>query len=189
MTTINVFPEKPVTSAVIPLQTGYFNHIFSLVSKAEKSISICQYVFSTNKTRNWQRSNKILKSLVSAAARGVELRVLFDRPKLNSPNIRSNIRTVDALREGNIIAKCLAVNKALHIKMLIIDKKIFLAGSHNLTDSSLYSPYELSFECRDEYMVNCAGIYFECLWNGNLSQDYRSAVEDMAYQRKKKFYG
>jgi len=188
LSSIEIFPEVEVLVKTVPLQTCYFNHVNNLIRGAKNSIWICQYVFSTNVARRWQRSNKILKALISSAGRGVELRVLFDRPRLNSPNIRSNIRTVETLRDANIIVRCLAVNKCLHIKMVVFDKRVFLAGSHNLTDSSLYSPFELSFECRDDYLVNAAVIYFECLWNGNLSQPYSEALEEMAYGNRQKIF-
>ena len=175
MTDVQIFPNHEITLKTTPHQTSYYSRVSELIRSAKTSISICQYVFSISKSRAWQRSNKIFNLLVSAHERGVLVNVLFDRPKRHSPNINSNQTTVAALKEYGINPRCLAVNRTLHIKLLIFDSSLFLAGSHNLTDSSLYSPFELTFECRDDFLVNSAIIYFNCLFNGSMSEPYEDA--------------
>jgi len=176
MSTLTLFPKEQITMVAAPHQSSYYHRLLDLIEQSKQSILICQYVFSTSTKRNWERSNKILKALIDAKKRGIEVEILFDRPKPHTPNSLTNARTAIKLSENDINVRCLSVLKTLHLKMVIIDRKLFLAGSHNITNSSLYSPFELSFECSDEYLVNCAVVYFHALFNGTLSEPYMDAL-------------
>ncbi|MCJ7805604.1 phospholipase D-like domain-containing protein [Patescibacteria group bacterium] len=177
MTDVKMFPQKEISLNATPYQSGYYDRLQELISLATSSILFCQYVFSVSETRYWQRSNKILNSIFAAHLRGIEIKVLFDRPRPHSPNLRSNINTFYKLNSKGIDVRCLTVLRTLHIKMIIFDQRVFLAGSHNLTDSSLYSPFELTFECRDDFLVNSAISYFNCLFNGSLSEPFENSLK------------
>lgn len=111
----------------------------------------------------------------------MQIQVLLDRPKVQSPNAGANIRTAQALQRASVPVRCLSITQALHVKLIIIDKTTLFAGSHNLTNSSLYSPFELTFETTDPFLANSATLYFECLWNGHLSEDFFSVVKGMTH--------
>lgn len=186
MTEIRIFPQTELNIKTIPHQSDYFSRLQYLITNSKESILICQYVFSVSETRNWQRSNKILNSILVAHSRGTDIKVLFDRPRYMKPNLKTNIHTYEKLARAGIDVRCLFLQKTLHIKFLIFDRTIFLAGSHNLTDSSLYSPFELTFECWDDFMVNSAVTYFNCLFNGTMSEPFSTALENMTHERRKK---
>lgn len=179
MTEITIFPKTELTIKTIPHQSDYYSRINYLIQNSTESILICQYVFSVSASRNWQRSNKILSSIIEAHKKGVEIKVLFDRPRPSKPNLKTNAHTYEHLNAAGIDVRCLFLQKTLHIKFLIFDRTIFLAGSHNLTDSSLYSPFELTFECWDPFMVNSAVNYFNCLFNGPMSEPFEAALQDL----------
>ena len=176
MSEVQIFPQKEISLRATPHQSGYYDRLQVLIAEATQSILFCQYVFSVSESRHWQRSNKILNSIFDAHLRGIEIKILFDRPRVHSPNLRTNINTFYKLNSKGIDVRCLSVLRTLHIKMIIFDQKVFLAGSHNLTDSSLYSPFELTFECRDDFLVNSAIIYFNCLFNGPLSEPFENSL-------------
>lgn len=176
MSEVKIFPTCEVSFTACPLQTLYFDKLHTHILHSKTEIQMCQYVFSVSETNPSHRSGKILRAITDAAARGVDVKILFDRPKPHAPNHKANIRTAEILKYNNINPRCLSVVQTLHIKMVIIDQGVFLAGSHNLTNSSLYSPYELTFECLDPVIINSASIYFECLWNGQLSEPFFDAL-------------
>lgn len=187
MTEVTIFPQTELTLKATPYQTGYYDRLQELIRKASQSILLCQYVFSVSDTRHWQRSNKILDSILDAHLRGIEVKVLFDHPRVHSPNLKSNINTFEKLNSKGIDVRCLLLMKTLHIKLIIFDQHVFLAGSHNLTDSSLYSPFELTFECRDDFLVNSAIIYFNCLFNGVMSEPFENSlrsINDARFKRR-----
>jgi phosphatidylserine/phosphatidylglycerophosphate/cardiolipin synthase-like enzyme len=176
MSDVQIFPTDVLSFHASAHQTGYYLRLAEAIRSARINVQTCQYVFSTSPSRPWQRSNKIMGALKDANLRGVSIQALFDRPKAKSPNLHSNITTARALADAGITPRCLAVTKTLHIKLIIVDHKFFFAGSHNLTNSSLYSPFELSFECHDPFMTNAAVVYFNCLWNGPLSENFFDAL-------------
>ena len=179
MSTVELFSDEVVKFEGRALQTGYYKRVEELLVGARVSVWLCQYVFAASEKRGWQRSTRILKAVLAAGLRGVDVRVLFDRPRPGAPNAGSNIRTWRSLEMGNVEVRCLAVNKTLHVKLVIVDREVLLAGSHNLTNSSLYSPFELSWECVDSYLVNSAALYFQCLWNGSLSEPFSDGFKRM----------
>lgn len=176
---LEIFPVGPRPFTALPHQTLYYRNLTDRIRTASKSIRLCQYVLAVSPTRQWQRSNKILNDLIDASARGVDLRILYDRPKFRSPNLHSNVASFRILHKKGIAVRCLSLTKTLHIKLIIIDGDVFFAGSHNLTNQSLYSPFELSWECSDPFMVNAATIYFDALFNGSMSEPYSEAFRKM----------
>jgi phosphatidylserine/phosphatidylglycerophosphate/cardiolipin synthase-like enzyme len=170
-----MFPEGGVEFYGWPLQTSYFSRVIELSRKARLGICVAQYVFGVSSSREWQRSNKVFNELVYAHRRGVKVSVLLDRPREHAPNTRANMGCAKRFFEEGVEVRALAVPRTLHLKMLVFDNEFFLAGSHNLTSSSLYSPFELTFECRDPVLVNAAGIYFSALWNGRMSEPFFDA--------------
>jgi len=179
MTDLWMFPGGEVKFYGWPLQTSYFTRVIELTRKARVFIYVCQYVFGVSSTRDWQRSNKVFKALVGAKRNGVEVKVLLDGPRERSPNVRTNITCAQRFKDEGIEVRCLNVNKTLHLKFLIFDNEFFLAGSHNLTNSSLYSPFELTFECEDGVLVNAASIYFQAMFNGAMSVPFFDAFKEM----------
>lgn len=176
MSDIQIFPCQTLSVYACPHQTTYYDSLLNKIRKSTKSILCAQYVFSSGHTRAWQRSSKIMAAILDANLRGVTIQVLLDRPKPHSPNARTNIQTALLLQEKGVDVRTLIVSKTLHIKLIIIDTHTFFAGSHNLTNSSLYSPFELSWECIDPFLTNSAIAYFQCLWNGQLSEPYTAAL-------------
>jgi len=183
LTDFQIFKEGFGDVSGTPLQTNFYIRILELARKSKKSINLIQYVFGISENREWQRSNKFLKALVEAKRRGVEIRVIFDRPRVHAPNTKTNIKCALRLKEFGIETRALAIHKTLHLKMVIFDREIFLAGSHNLTNSSLYSPFELSFEYSGKEIVGAAECYFLRLWNEGISEPFFESVEKMGKAR------
>jgi len=162
--TILTFPTTEAHANIIPLQTHYFDFLHSLLTHSQQSIEMCQYVFSATGSRDWQRSEKIFRAIVDAHDRGVDVSIIFDQPKPRSPNARANLKTIQRLSFAGIQPRSPSFASTLHVKIIIIDKRHLLTGSHNLTNSSLYSPFELSFYTNSNDLVHPATLYFASLW-------------------------
>lgn len=179
MTDLKIYPEGGVEFHGWPLQTDYFSRVIELTRRANKSVALVQYVFGVSPSREWQRSNKVFRELVNAHKRGIKVSVLLDRPRIHGPNARANMGVANRFKEAGIEVRALNIHKTLHLKMIVFDNEVMMAGSHNLTNSSLYSPFELTFECRDPVLAHSAGIYFQALWNGAMSEPFFDAVNRM----------
>jgi phosphatidylserine/phosphatidylglycerophosphate/cardiolipin synthase-like enzyme len=73
-----------------------------------------------------------VKALVGARKRGVDVRVITDRERLNDPNQR---RAVSVIREAGIPVKVNRHDGLMHLKQVVADDEINANGSMNHTTS------------------------------------------------------
>ena len=96
--------------------------IANLISKAEKSIYVQAYGFT---------SGEIAKALINARNRGVEVRVLLDKS-----NIGAKYSKMRDLRKAGIEVLIDEVSGIAHNKTIIIDASLIITGSFNFTTSA-----------------------------------------------------
>ncbi len=112
-------------------------HIERLIKNSKKSIDIAMYNFG---------HKKFAKFLNKAYKRGVEVNIFYDK------------KTVDF---KNIEAKKL--DKKLHTKIAIFDKKIVVFGSPNWTKKSFNKNYEVLYITDDKKIVLQFNEFFKGL--------------------------
>jgi phosphatidylserine/phosphatidylglycerophosphate/cardiolipin synthase-like enzyme len=134
-----------------------------LISHAHKNIDIAMYSFT----------NKIfLKVLKKAARKGVKIRIVADKSSNSNQKHYSIVPQLAKLR--NIEVHLLSGKSngryragIMHIKLLIVDKKIVAFGSANYTYSAFHKNYELLY-INDDYRFTKRFIsIFEKLWHAN----------------------
>ena len=96
--------------------------IANLISKAEKSIYVQAYGFT---------SGEIAKALINARNRRVEVRVLLDKS-----NIGAKYSKMRDLRKAGIEVLIDEVSGIAHNKIIIIDGSAVITGSFNFTTSA-----------------------------------------------------
>ena len=80
----------------------------------------------------------IFEGLLSAAARGVKIRVVQNTPTREMPDIDSQLlATMGAAEVRNLSIMALTSYGILHTKMLVVDTRHFYVGSANLDWRSL----------------------------------------------------
>lgn len=115
------------------ISSEYAPYVKELVKKAQKSIDICMYdwrIYFNNPENPIQQVNL---ELIRAAQRGVRVRAL-----LNTDLV------LDYLKNFKIKARTLKDNRVLHSKFIIIDEKILVIGSHNMTSNAISRNLETS---------------------------------------------
>lgn len=73
-----------------------------------------------------------IRALVSAKKRGVDVRVITDREKLNDPKQRAALET---LRLADIPIRVNVHDGLMHLKQVVVDDRVNTSGSMNLTTS------------------------------------------------------
>jgi len=96
--------------------------IANLISKAEKSIYVQAYGFT---------SGEIAKALINASNRGVKVRVLLDKSNIGAKH--SKMRD---LRKAGIEVLIDKISGIAHNKIIIIDGSLVITGSFNFTTSA-----------------------------------------------------
>ena len=93
-------------------------------------------------------------ALYSATRRGVRVRAI-----VNSRSLCKQIKNSD------IDVRVYSGTKTLHTKIIVIDKKFVVCGSHNFTHSGFSSNHEASIITDDVSAVNDFSIFLNQLWD------------------------
>ena len=87
-----------------------------------------------------------------ASNRGVDISVLVN-----------NNFVLSFLKDTKINAKRVNTSKVMHVKMVIIDEKYLLIGSHNLTKNAFELNHEISILLDDPESISKCNTFFENL--------------------------
>lgn len=121
----------------------------------------------------------VVKALVNAKKRGVNVRIIVDQADLGKYNKileklpiegMANFGAVLTLTEGNVPIKWFVPktkDQVLHAKTILIDKKIFITGSANLTYHALTRNHEVSVAVREPDVAQRFLNIFEEDWAKN----------------------
>jgi hypothetical protein len=93
-------------------------------------------------------------AIIHAIGRGVKVRAIVN-----------NASVAERLNQLGARAKVFNSHKLLHTKLLILDKKFVVVGSHNYTESALTSNYEVSVLVEMLNEQNLLATYFDNLWS------------------------
>jgi phosphatidylserine/phosphatidylglycerophosphate/cardiolipin synthase-like enzyme len=132
-----------VAEAKLLLDGDYFTALLNGIDRARAEISLSAYLFRTSE--NAQRyPEAVLKSLVAAVRRGVRVEAILERNQKADDLSRNNAETAERLRQGGIRVCLDAPDRQTHTKLVVIDRRYVLIGSHNLTQSALKYNHEAS---------------------------------------------
>jgi len=107
--------------------------VIPLINAAKKNIDIVSYDWRWYKDQPGHPVQRVNIALVNAQKRGVFVRAVLNKGEL-----------VPLLNEIGIKARTLKDKRTLHTKMLIIDNKILVIGSHNITRNAFSHNVEAS---------------------------------------------
>jgi phosphatidylserine/phosphatidylglycerophosphate/cardiolipin synthase-like enzyme len=123
---------------------------------AQSSIEVIMFYASFNAARHPTRD--LIRALGSARERGVNVRVILDRGQL--PDRRSlnriNGRAAGALRRAGVAVEFEVPERVTHSKVVVVDGRFALIGSHNWTAHSLLTYGEATV------LIDCPRIAEDC---------------------------
>lgn len=131
----------------------YPDKVGKLIDEAKSSIDILMFDWRWYKNDIAHPLQVFNQKLVCAVRRGVKIRC-----------ITNYIELVETLNLLGFYAKKWPQNNLLHSKLLIIDKKIVISGSHNLTGNAFCSNQETSLITDSESVAKNFCEYFENIW-------------------------
>jgi phosphatidylserine/phosphatidylglycerophosphate/cardiolipin synthase-like enzyme len=134
---------KDVAQAKLLLDGDYITALLSGIDHAREEIFLSVYLFRTIEHAQGC-PEAVLKSLCAAVGRGVRVKAILERNRDTDDISRSNAETMQRLRQGGIRVCLDAPNRQTHTKLIVIDRRYLLIGSHNLTQSALRYNHEAS---------------------------------------------
>ncbi|HEX9714806.1 MAG TPA: phospholipase D-like domain-containing protein [Desulfurivibrionaceae bacterium] len=142
----------PVPAAKITAQPGavraladaaYGETLSALIKTAGQRIDLAMFLFKTSPARN-NRPAGLVRELVAARQRGVEVRVILEYSSRDQSLNRTNQETAQILRQGGVAVFFDSPGRTNHAKLAVIDRRYCLVGSHNLSQSALKYNHEFS---------------------------------------------
>lgn len=128
--------------------------VIPLINEAKKSIKIIVFEwiwYPNNNTKSIQLFNQ---SIVRAKNRGVNIEV-----------VANSMPIIKVLNELNIKARKLSTRKLIHSKVMIIDEKDVVIGSHNYTQNAFTSNFEVSVYMKEVENIKTLLTHFNYLYN------------------------
>ena len=122
----------------------YYPAVLKAIQNASKSISVCMYYISYTSAKN-SKVEQILSAMADAVKRGVKVEVVLDRgfeEGSAGDMSKKNIRAYSFLKKLGIPVYYDDVETLTHAKYFVIDEKIVIVGSFNLSENSLTSNRE-----------------------------------------------
>lgn len=128
----------------------YPYRVGDLISGAAASISLAMFICSYGDENHPAR--QLVEKLIAAHQRGVQVQVLFDqdrRADVYDTRIINRPAAV-ALEEAGVKVRFDETTELTHSKVLVIDQKLTVIGSHNWSRSSFFEYDEVSVLITDE---------------------------------------
>jgi phosphatidylserine/phosphatidylglycerophosphate/cardiolipin synthase-like enzyme len=134
---------REVAEAKLLLDGDYFTALLNGIDRARDEISLSVYLFRTIEDAQGY-PEAVLKSLIAAVGRGVRVEAILERNRNADDLDRNNAETTQRLRQGGVRVCLDAPDRQTHTKLVVIDRRYVLIGSHNLTQSALKYNHEAS---------------------------------------------
>lgn len=160
-----VASPQAVVEAKLLLDRDYFTALLDGVDRARSEIFLSAYLFRTIENAKGY-PEAVLKRLLAAAKRGVRVDVVVERNQDADDLNRSNAETAERLKQGGIRVCMDAPDRVMHTKLVVIDRRYVLIGSHNLTQSALKYNREASVWIDSAPLAEEALLYMKSLCPG-----------------------
>ena len=152
-------PAQPPAGAALLENRAYAGKLMQRVREAKRRIICAFYLFKVGE-RKGNLPAAIAVELIKARQRGVEVTVILEGGKTVWD---ANRHTASLLLRGGVKVVFPSRHAVTHAKVVAIDDRWVMIGSHNLTQSALQHNNELSVELASPELALEARRYLEGL--------------------------
>lgn len=143
---------KDVETVGLLLDSQYLAFLHEIIGNASKSIDVAMfYIALGDNPRHPNRA--VLDRLADARKRGVRVRVILDKDREGDVSLSREINSAafERLKELGIDVKFDAEDRLLHTKLVVVDRRLVVVGSHNWTAGSYegYDDVSVFAVCKD----------------------------------------
>jgi len=131
-------------TALLLTNEDYFPALIKAIDEAQKEIFMSIFSFKTGVHKN-SYPDRILGHLAKAVKRGVDVKVILETTGRLSDELNTqNRQTGKFLEEKGVKVYFDSPRTTTHTKLIVIDERLIILGSHNLTQSALKYNNEIS---------------------------------------------
>lgn len=150
------------------LTHDYAYTLLDCIRHTSTSIDILSYVVKFNMYKKSDKALLIFLALKSFPGSPHNIRVILDFPRRYKPNYHCNAFSMRRFKDAHFDVRFLNSGDTLHAKLFILDNRIAIFGSHNLTTKSVVSRYDISLLLDDPSLLTYFADYFNLLWQNSI---------------------
>jgi phosphatidylserine/phosphatidylglycerophosphate/cardiolipin synthase-like enzyme len=132
----------PVEDLKLVTDGDYFQTAMKMIQEAKSSIHIIMFEMEYYDNRTSTPSNFLIKELMAAQKRGVNVEVILDVREKEDRSTKRNRRTGKMLSDSGVKVTYDSLSKTTHAKVMVADRQLSLLGSTNWTYPALTSNHE-----------------------------------------------
>jgi phosphatidylserine/phosphatidylglycerophosphate/cardiolipin synthase-like enzyme len=155
---------------IIPLPDGpetalYAALLLELLPRARRSVHVAMYRVSVYPSYPGSLANELVDGLISAARRGLDVRILIDDCRYYADSADANLVSAIYLYQHGIEVRFDGPEETTHAKLVVIDGESVVLGSTNWNYYSLEQNVEANVGLlRIPQVAEAFEAYFEILW-------------------------
>jgi len=156
----NPIPNDQAGCAVILLTNkDYFPALIKAIDDARDEIFISIFSFKVGAHKD-SYPDQVVLHLSQAVRRGVKVKVILENTGNRDQKLdEQNQRTKNNLEEKGVKVYLDSPRRTTHTKLIVIDQKMVLLGSHNLTSAALKYNNEVSILLENPALAKSARDY------------------------------
>ena len=143
----------------------FLQKAIDLVRTAKKSIYISTFKLEITSKRRGAKLKEFFDLLIQKAGEGVDVCILTNRKDNRGHVPDSNAFALRFLKTTKIKVRHLPNDRIVHAKVLIVDRKKAILGSHNLSVKSCHNNFEISCFLSEIVSVTYLACYYEDIWS------------------------
>lgn len=157
---------SPFDAKVQPaIGPDYPKVVTPILQAASSKIEVMMYEWKWYTHEQAGGVEKFNLAIQAASRRGVKVRVLLNIESMGHAITKINARTEQFLRMAGCEVKFGNIGVATHAKMLIVDDRILVLGSHNISKGAFTRNQEVSIVIEGPDAVRVFIDYFRLIWD------------------------
>lgn len=124
-----------------------------ILGDAKKEILISTFKLDVPLKHHKRPINDVIAQLIKAQERKVDIKILLNYNENHQGTANHNLSSARWISHYNLEAFWLPRGRCVHAKFIIVDGRLLLTGSHNLTNQSLTQNFEVSLLIRDPDII------------------------------------
>ena len=156
----NTFPaDQPECTIILLTNKDYFPALIKAIDDARDEIFISIFSFKVGAHKD-SYPDQVVLHLSQAVRRGVKVKVILENTGNRDQKLdEQNQRTKNNLEEKGVKVYLDSPKRTTHTKLIVIDQKMVLLGSHNLTSAALKYNNEVSILLENPALAKSARDY------------------------------
>ena len=142
--------------------------IVQQIRTALKSIDVTAFEWQWYEGQRAGTAQDINREVCTACRRDITIKALLHNEAKNRHIGKINRKTAGHLRKCGVDVKFNPMQKMLHAKLWIFDRKVAVLGSHNMSNSAMSKNLEVSYLVTEPAEIFSLCEWFDGIWSGGI---------------------